>query len=112
MLLNTEKSIFVMSVSVSLQQTEINMEDDVFFFCMCPHYSVVIHHHYSCFDHYIDCFLCELLTAILICEQAVCDFCENGIVRLKVLHIFFVTKVFLTNKSCGSSVAIYVKHQT
>lgn len=92
MLLNMEKSIFVMSVFVSLQQTEINMEDDVFYCCMCPHYSAVIHHHYSCFDHYIDCFLCELLTAILICEQAVCHFCENGIVRLKLLHIFFENK--------------------
>lgn len=37
-------------------------------FCMCPHYSVVMRHHYSCFDHYSDCFLCEPLTAVIIRE--------------------------------------------
>lgn len=47
--------------------------------CMCPHYSIVIRHHYLRFDHYSDCFLWAPLTAILICEQAVCNVRQNNI---------------------------------
>lgn len=64
-------------------RTNLNMEDnDVFFAGPCPHYSAVIRHHYSRFDHYIDSFLCEPLTAVLMREQAVCNMRENGILRL------------------------------
>lgn len=47
--------------------------------CMCPHYSAVILHHYSCFDHYSDCFLWAPLTAVLIREQDVCNVRQNSI---------------------------------
>lgn len=71
--------------------------------CMCPHYST-IHHHYSRFDHYIDCFLCEPLTAVLICEQAVCNVRENGILRFGGAFLSSFFFCFLQTKSSGSSV--------
>lgn len=83
-------------MSLSVFGTNLNV-GDVFFACACPHYSAVIRQHYSRFDHYIDCFLREPLTAVLMQEQAVCNMRENGILRHGVAFSSR-PKVFPANK--------------
>lgn len=66
--------------------------NDVFHFLYAPLYCCW--HRYSGFCCYIECFLCELLTATLICEQSICNFCMNCTVILKnsVKQILVATK--------------------